>query len=346
MTLIYFVFVLGVIVLIHELGHFLFAKKAGIYVYEFSLGMGPRLFKFKRKNDETEYSIRLFPIGGFVQMAGESVQEDEKIPKDKMIQSKTWLQRFMTMIAGVLFNFILAIVLLFIVGLVNGTSNPRPIIGPLDSTLPAYHSGLKEGDMVTRINGKKVHTSDMFLLQMQISLGKTLQLEVVTDSGEKKTVSLEPVEVEENGEKGYKYGFSLKNERRTGVVASIQYAFQKTYSILEQMAYIIAYLITGKLSFNNLSGPVGIYTLVGETAKAGFMNILYLMAYISVNVGFVNLIPLPAFDGGRVLFLIIEKIKGSPISSKTENVIHSVGFILLMILMICITCNDVMRLFG
>ena len=119
MTIIIFILVLGTIVFVHELGHFIFAKLMGVYVYEFSIGMGPLIKSWKRKNDETEYSIRLLPIGGFVGMAGEEVEVDENIPKDKRLQSKTWFQRFMTTIAGIMFNFILAIILLFIVGLVN-----------------------------------------------------------------------------------------------------------------------------------------------------------------------------------------------------------------------------------
>ncbi|MDD2519081.1 MAG: site-2 protease family protein, partial [Bacilli bacterium] len=118
MTIIYFVLVLGITVFIHELGHFIFAKKAGIYIYEFSIGMGPRLFKFERANDETVYSIRLFPIGGYVSMSGEEVEVAENVPVEKRFQSKTWIQRFLTIVAGVTFNFLLAIVLLFIVGLV------------------------------------------------------------------------------------------------------------------------------------------------------------------------------------------------------------------------------------
>ena len=128
MTLVYMILILGIIVFIHEFGHFLFAKKAGIYVYEFSLGMGPRIFKFNRKNDETEYSLRLFPIGGFVRMAGEEVDLDEKIPENKRMQSKTWMERFLTVIAGIMFNFILAIIVFFIVGLLNGASQNKPYI--------------------------------------------------------------------------------------------------------------------------------------------------------------------------------------------------------------------------
>ena len=155
MTLIYMILILGIIVFIHEFGHFIFAKKAGIYVYEFSLGMGPRLFKFKRKNDETEYSLRLFPIGGYVQMAGEELEVDEKIPENMRMQSKTWVQRFLTIIAGIMFNFILAIVVFFIIGLCNGASQNKPYINLVEEN--SINSGVvNEGDRILAINGKKV----------------------------------------------------------------------------------------------------------------------------------------------------------------------------------------------
>src|SRR5574344_621104 len=131
MAIIYFVLILGVTIFIHEFVHFLLAKKAGIYCYEFSLGMGPRLFKFNRKNDETEYSLRLFPIGGYVSMAGESVEEDEKIDKNKRIQSKTWLQKFSTIIAGIVFNFILSIIIFFTIGLIYGAQTNVPYVGEI-----------------------------------------------------------------------------------------------------------------------------------------------------------------------------------------------------------------------
>ena len=153
MTLIYMILMLGIIVFIHEFGHFIFAKKAGIYVYEFSLGMGPRIFKFKRKNDETEYSIRLFPIGGYVQMAGEELEDDKDIPEDKKMQSKTWMQRFLTVIAGIMFNFILAIVLLFVVGLTVGAPTNKPYITQVDEGINS--SLIKENDKILAVNGKK-----------------------------------------------------------------------------------------------------------------------------------------------------------------------------------------------
>ena len=147
-TLLCFILVLGVTVFIHELGHFLFAKKAGIYCYEFSLGMGPVLWKFNRKNDETTYAIRLFPIGGFVQMAGEAVDLDEDIPEDKRMQSKTWMQRFLTVSAGVLFNFLLALVIFFIVGMITGTDDQKAYVGSIGENFKVSSSNLQVGDQI------------------------------------------------------------------------------------------------------------------------------------------------------------------------------------------------------
>ena len=345
MTLIYFILVLGVTVFIHEFGHYLFAKRAGIYVYEFSIGMGPKLFSKKRKNDETVYSLRLFPIGGFVQMAGEEVEADEKIPVEKRMQSKTWLQRFLTIIAGVMFNFILALVLLFFIGLTHGSPVSTPIIDSYSEDYPIAKTGIEEGDEILSINGKRTRSQDMLMLYLQVETGKEITLEVKHEDGTKEELTIKPQKETIDGEEVYKYGFSLKNEVDEGFVAAIKYAFSQTVTLLEQMVFIILYLFTGSLKLNSLSGPIGIYTIVGESAKAGLINLVYLVAYLCINVGFINLIPFPAFDGGRVLFLIIEKIKGSPVSVKVENTIHNVGFILLMILMVMITYNDIIRIF-
>ena len=338
MTIIYFILVLSVTIFIHELGHFIFAKRAGIYVYEFCVGMGPRIFKFKRKNDETEYGIRLFPIGGFCSMAGESVEIDEKVPENRRLQSKTWLQKFLTVVAGVMFNFIFAIIIFFIVGLVSGKPNNDPIIKDVSKDTPAYVSGLQSGDEIVKVNGVKVNTIDRLMIEYQVGYGKTLELEVKRGSQTLK-LNVEPVQVEE----GYLYGFSLDNSIETGFGAAIKYAFGNFASLINQMAVIISYLFTGKLSLSSLSGPIGIYNIVGESAEAGLINVIYLIGYLSINVGFINLLPIPAFDGGRILFLIIEKIIRKPIKPSVENMIHNIGFILLMILMIAITYNDIVR---
>ncbi len=338
MTLIYFILVLSITIFVHELGHFIFAKRAGIYVYEFCIGMGPRIFMFKRKNDETEYGIRLFPIGGFCAMAGEGVEDDEDVPKNKKLQSKTWMQKFLTIVAGVMFNFIFAILLLIIFGFINGNPNNKPIVSQVPVESPSYEAGLMAGDVIKTMNGVKINSIDKLLLEYQLNYGKTLELEVLRDN---KLEKINIVPTEKDG--AYSYGFSLDSTVEYGFFEGIKYGISKFFSLIEQMFLVIAYLITGKLSLSNLSGPVGIYNLVGETAKLGIINLIYLTGYLSINVGFINLLPIPAFDGGRILFLIIEKIRRKPINVKVENTIHAVGLALLMILMVAITYNDIVR---
>ena len=343
MTLIYFILILGVIILIHEFGHFIFAKKAGIYVYEFSIGMGPRIFKWTRKNDETEYSIRLIPIGGFVQMAGEEIEDDPEVPKDKKFSAKTFGQKFMTVIAGIMNNFLLAIFLYFIIALFTGAPQNKAIVGEISKDYPAYTSGLQTGDRILKLNGKDASTYDTLALQLQVNTGEDITLEVERD-GKNIEVELTPKKVKENGEGIYRYGFAITDKVETGFFASLKYAFSKTFSLIHQMILIIGYLITGNLGINALSGPVGIFGIVGTAADAGIWSVLSLIALLSVNVGFINLLPIPAFDGGRLIFIIIEKIKGKPVDPKLENTIHAVGLFLLMALMLLITYNDIIRL--
>ena len=343
MTIVYFIIILGVIIFIHELGHFIFAKRAGIYVYEFSLGMGPKIFKFNRKNDETEYCLRLFPIGGFVQMAGEEIEDDPNVPKDKKFGAKTFGQKFMTVIAGILMNLVLAIVLLFVVGLINGAPLNKSIVGEIPTDTPAYEAGLQEGDKILNVNGKKASSNDQLILRLQLNYGKKITFEV-DRNGSIKQITVKPELIEEDGKDVYKYGFVIADEREMGLIAAFKYAFTKTISLIQQMGYIIFYLITGQLSINSLSGPVGIYNVVGMASAAGIVSLLYLTAYISINVGFINFLPIPAFDGGRIIFLLVEKVKGKPVNPKFENTLHTIGFFLLMALMILITYNDIIRL--
>ena len=196
------------------------------------------------------------------------------------------------------------------------------------------------GDLIKSLNGTKIDTIDKLLIEYQINYGKTLELEILRN-GEIKKVTITPYETED----GYSYGFSLDSSVKYGFFEGIKYGFSKVFSLIEQMFLVITYLITGKLSLSNLSGPVGIYNIVGESAKAGLINLIYFTGYLSINVGFINLLPIPAFDGGRILFLVIEKIRRKPIKPEIENTIHGVGLVLLMILMVVITYNDIIRFF-
>lgn len=346
MTFIYFVLVLGAVIFVHELGHFTYAKLFKVHVFEFSLGMGPQILKFKPKKSETTYSIRLFPIGGFVSMAGEEDDPDVKVKKGASLTDKPLWQRFIIMISGVFNNFVFAIVILFIISLVMGAPSIKPVVGEVVEGYPIAETGIKSGDTIVKIGKTKINSTDRALLELQLTNNKAVDITVRDTEGNLSTHKVEPMKTEIDGEEVYRYGIALKQEVNKGFLPALKYAFIKVGLLLEQMVIVIVSLITGRLGFGGLAGPVGIYSIVGESAKAGFFSLLYLVSYLSVNVGFINLIPFPAMDGGRILFLAIEKIKGSPISPKIENGINVAGFALLMLLMIIITFNDLIRLFG
>lgn len=423
LTLIYFILILGVIVLVHEFGHFFFAKLFGIYVYEFSIGMGPKLFGWKSKKGETDYSIRAIPIGGYCSLAGEDVGADDeaKIPADRRLNAKPVWQRFLVMVFGAGNNFLLALLVLFVIGIgwgavssdatvtdfahyitVTETTNKSfkendkilkindEIIDANDNTDLAYYlnkisdnkvtvlvdrnneakeieindkntllteikydipltaaekGGIQLGDKILKIEGHKVKSSDDVSLYLQIyKKGKPVKFTVLRNN-EKIDLMVTPDKEEVSNTTVYRVGIISEGKVEHGFIASIKYMFNRFEAIIRQMVITLKGLFTGGLSVKQLSGPVGIYNVVGTQSKAGLENILYLVALLSINVGFINLLPFPAFDGGRVLFLIIEKIKGSPVKPETENLIHTIGFVLLIILMLYITFYDILRLF-
>lgn len=347
MTLILLILILGLLIFVHEFGHFIVAKKTGVHVEEFALGMGPKLIKWKRKNDPTLYSIRVFPIGGFCAMAGEVGEEPEKkLKKDQYMCNKKPYQRILILIAGVTMNFILAFVLFFIQGLIWGSSNQLSYVGLVTESSAIANAGIVEGDRIVSINNVKTNTWDKIQIALSLKSDNTYDFVVKKEDGSIKKYEITPtVEKDEEGNEVKIFGFGAGNTLNKGFINSLKYAFIKLYSVMSSMGLIIIKLFTGALGLNSLSGPVGMYTVVGQSAKLGIQNLLYLTAYLSVNLGFINILPFPAFDGGRVVFVLIEKIKGSPVKPEVENWFHSIAFILLMILMIVITYQDIIRLF-
>ena len=340
-----FVLILGVIVFVHEFGHFILAKWNGVYVYEFALGMGPKIWGFKK--GETEYNLRAIPIGGFCQLAGEDLDtdDDKKIPKDKRLQNKKPWQRFLIMLFGPMNNFILAVILIFLIGLIWGGSTMDPVIYKVDKDTAAYVAGLRSKDVIISINNNKIETSDDISLYLAVASPTKKNTIVVERNGEKLTFKVKPKKIKENGKETYRYGIAMKQTKTNGFVNSIVYTFNKTKSIFKQMFVTLAYLFTGRVKLSQLSGPVGIYSIVGEQRSGGIASLIYLTAFLSINVGVINLLPIPAFDGGHILFIIIEKIKGSPVKPELENKIHNIFLILLLVLMVIITINDIIRLF-
>ena len=347
LTILYFALILGVIVCVHEFGHFFFAKLFGIYVYEFSIGMGPKIFQKKDKKGETLYSLRAIPIGGFCSLAGEGSDEDSKLPKDRLLQSKPIWQRFLVMFFGAGNNFILALIVLFLIGLISGSPIDKPpVIKEVTTGSPAEAAGLMSGDMIKSVNGDKVTNYEDMQIYLYMSKGETEF--VVLRDGKDEVIKVTPLTEEEKKEqnKDYSYGFSCESkiEYEHGFFNAIKYSFRRFGELVKQMVITFKGLFTGGISVKELSGPVGIFSAVDQTKSNGASNLFALLALLSLNVGFVNLIPFPAFDGGRILFLFIEKIKGKPVKSETENLIHTIGFILLLALLVFVTINDIIRL--
>lgn len=346
LNLLLFIFILSLIVFIHEFGHFMMAKLTGVYVYEFAIGMGPKIWG--KKGRETEYTIRAIPIGGFCQLAGEDIEDDDlkKVPKKRRLQSKSAWQRFLIMFFGAGNNFISAILILFLMALIWGGTTLDPVIKSVEEDYPAALAGIEAGDRVIKLNGHTIKTSDDLSLYLAVGDPKKTNVFVIEkENGDKKTYKIKAREISDDNETAYVYGITIENKRTKGFLNALKYTVKKTGSIFKQMAITVGYLFTGGISLSQLSGPVGIYSVVGESSKAGLQNIFYLVAFLSINVGFINLLPLPAFDGGHILFIIIEKIKGSPVEPELENKIHMIGMVLLLLLMVIITINDIIRLF-
>lgn len=347
LTLIYFILMLGIIVFVHELGHFFWAKKSGVYCYEFSLGFGPKLFSFKRKNDETLYCWRLIPVGGYVAMAGEEVDDDKSVPKDKKMYNKPWYKKLIIVLAGVTNNFILAFVVLFFMALCYGSYTTKPIIGEVVKDSASEKAGLQSGDEIISINGKRTRTWDDVTLTLTLADNEKAQkLIVETDSGEEKEIKIKPEKIKDDeGNVSYAYGMGLDDTKYHGIGNAFKYAVSKFGSTFNSMIVTIKALVTGDIGLNALSGPVGIYSIVGEQSKAGLQGLLYLLAYLSINVGFINLIPFPAFDGYRAVIIIIERITKKKVNAKVDAIVNNIGLMLLFALMIFITVKDVLKLF-
>ena len=355
LSLVLFIIILGTIVLIHELGHFLFAKLFGVYVYEYSIGMGKKIFSKKPKNSETEYNIRIFPIGGFVRLAGEEGEDgDTQVPLDRKLYKKGFWQRFLIFFMGPGFNMLLAIVTLFVVCLIFGATLTTLQVDGISTDYPAYEAGLRNGDTILAVDGEKVSTWTQARLKIStVKAGDAIEFKIKHEDGTVEIISVTPkeevnescTEKDEECPPIYVYGVGSKLVKKNGFIGSIEYAFVETKNIVLSMGTTLKYLFTGKLGMNDLSGPVGIYEVVDEQAQYGIDSLLYLLAYLSVNVGIMNLIPFPAFDGGHILFLLIEKVRGKPVSANVEATITGIGFICLILLMIYVTFNDVINLF-
>lgn len=343
------ILVFGLIVLIHELGHFLFAKMNKIAVVEFSIGMGPRLLHFKK--GETTYSIKLLPLGGSCMMLG----EDEENPDERAFQNKSIPARMSVIAAGPIFNFILAFLLSLV--LVGMSGYDITNIKEVTEGSPAYEAGMRSGDKLLKINGEKVSMYQEYILyKLMKPDDKMNQVEFSrtnpqTGNQEIQTVSVTPQYSEES--KKYLIGILIAPENKKAANAGdlVKHGYMEMEYDVKLTVKSLGMLFTGKASVNDLSGPVGIVVMIDDSVKAGLtvsvvaalMNVISMCILLSANLGVMNLLPIPALDGGRLLFLIIEAIRGKRMDPEKEGLVNMISMAALMALMIFVVFNDISR---
>ncbi|MBA4536224.1 RIP metalloprotease RseP [Bacillus aquiflavi] len=417
-TVIAFIIIIGALVFFHELGHLIFAKRAGILCREFAIGFGPKIFSFKK--NETLYTVRLLPIGGFVRMAGEDPEmveikpgyrvglifksdetvhkiilnnkvkypearimevedadiehdltikgyvdgDDETLktfkisrdasliengietqiaPYDRQFASKTLGQRTMAIFAGPMMNFILALVVFILLAFMQGVPINEPILGKITEDGAAQKAGLKEGDIVRSIDGSDITSWEDITEMIRKNPGNELEF-YVERNGKELEIPVTPTE--QVIDEGKKYGLiGVFNPVEKSPLKAISYGFQETYYWTKEIIFLLGKLVTGQFSIDMLSGPVGIYVSTDTVAKSGVFYLMKWAAILSINLGIMNLLPIPALDGGRLLFFAVEAVRGKPIDRHKEGMVHFIGLALLMLLMLIVTWNDIQRFF-
>ncbi len=327
MTLVYAVIMFCLLIFIHELGHFMVAKACGVKVNEFALGMGPAIFK--KQKGETLYALRAIPIGGYCAMEG----EDEESEDERAFNNKKAWQKSLIVVAGAAMNFILCVVILIGMCIYSGT--PTTTVGELTADGPAKAAGLKVGDEIVRIDDRQVNE----WTDITTFIGEAedeVKLEVVRD-GQEITIVSDTVKEDDRKIIG------IVPERDHGVLLGIKNGVKSTGEMTVTMVDTFRMLFAGDISMKELSGPVGIVYVVNDTAKMGILYLFYLTALISLNLAIVNMLPLPALDGGRLVMIIIRKITGKAITDEMEGKIHFIGIMLLLALMVYVTWNDIIR---
>ena len=422
-TVLAFIIIFGSLVFFHELGHFIFAKRSGILVREFAVGMGPKVIGITK--GETLYTIRLLPIGGYVRMAGEEfenvtlqpgyrvaleVDEDNIVkkiilnqknthpnvifleveraelnkelwiegydeddesetprimryevardciivengketviaPYDRQFNSKRVGQRAMTIFAGPLFNFILAFFIFLAIGLIQGQPTYEPIITTVNQGGPAQEAGMQDGDLVTAIDGVAISHWDELSSAIHQNPGKPLQFMVERDGQQLPLIITPQPNVDKAGNEFGLINVTYQTPFESAPLQAFPDALEKTYDYTVLIFKILGDLITGGFSLDDLAGPVGIYKQTEEVATLGIFQLMTWAGILSINLGIMNLLPLPALDGGRLLFFGFEAVRGKPIDAQKEGMVHFVGIVLLMILMVAVTWNDIQRFF-
>ncbi len=328
--------IFAVLVIVHEGGHFFAAKALGVKVNEFSVGMGPLIFK--RQKGDTQYSLRAFPVGGYVAMEGESEESDD----GRAFCSKPAWLKAVVLAAGPFMNFLLAVLVIGCMITYLGTSY-TPYIQSVADGSPAMEAGIEAGDRIISVGGVETETADEISEAVAKASEVSDRVEIQYEKPDGKTVVTAEAGFAEN-EDGSRYigiVFKAKHNIFTGMVRGVQLSAEME----KEMFHVLMQLFTGHGSADDVVGPVGIVNIVDQTAQAGFINLIYLMALLSLNLGLVNILPFPALDGGRLVFLLIRGIAGKKITDSMENAVNFFGMMMLFAFMILITMKDIGSLF-
>lgn len=355
-TVFSFILVLGLLIFVHELGHFLFAKLFGVRVLKFSLGFGPRLCG--KVIGETEYVISAFPLGGYVKMFGENPDEQNIDPEDQAVSfaHKSVSRRFGIVFAGPAFNFLFTLVMFFFLFLFTGVpeSVDTTKVGRVNEESPAAAAGMQDNDVILEINGNFTKSWLDVLEGVKGSGGETLSIVVLRD-GRELTIEVQP-QIDsvkniygEEVEQRYMIGVMRYDELRyvrSGPIDALKNAGLQTWGLVVLTVTGFIKIIQQVIPASELGGPILIAQIAGEQMKAGWVNLMYFMGLLSVNLGVLNLLPIPVLDGGHLMFLTVEAIRRKPMAERAQIIAQQVGIALLGTLMVFVFYNDILRLFG
>jgi len=354
LTIVSFIIVLGVLVFIHEFGHYITAKKSDIMVSEFALGFGPKLIS--KKVGETVYSIRSIPLGGFCNMVGE-FPADDSMPKEeievydqakdngRLFTQKSAFKRLAVILMGPIMNFLLAALIFIFAFAIFGvptSTTEKAILGEVIPQQPAAEAGLRANDQILAINGQEIESWEEMSQLIRNNTDQQITIRYQRDENTN-TINITPV-LSEDGERGVIGVYPQLVRESVSIGKSISLGLSQTYQVFK-MTILGFVQMFRESSTEDIGGPIMIASIIGQAARVGILNVLNWTAIISVNLGIINLLPFPALDGGRILFIVIEMIRGKAVDPRKESFVHMIGFAILMLLMLFIIYNDLMRTF-
>jgi regulator of sigma E protease len=326
------------VIITHEIGHFTMCRLCGVYVYKFSLGMGPKLLSFQGK--ETEYALRLFPVGGYCMMMG----EDEESTDPRSFHNKKAWQRVLVLAAGSLMNMLTAIIIFIIIFIAIGVSYRTNEVGEVPTGQPAAMAGIRSGDFIVEINGQPIRVwNDISPAVALREQGQVVDVTVLRN-GEQLEFSMQPYFNEED--KGWKIGVAATNSIvviRQNFFSAISMGVKESFQFTKQLILGLIGMVRGTVE-PDVTGFVGVGTMIYMASRHGMELLLEIAAFFCVNLAVINLLPIPALDGSRIVFIAIEKLRGRPINREIEGTVHFIGFMLLIGLMVAITIKDIFNL--